>query len=201
VKTNSWVKRETIRDGGRELVGRVARAVVLLVALGCGKTHASDAASVTGSTGLAHGVGAPVDFRFDSLDEQPVSAEATRGKPLVLTFVTTSNLAAQAQVDFLVAMARHDGDRVNYAVVALEQHDNRELVELYKKALSIPFPVALADAQTLAGRGVFGDVSAVPVTVVLDRLGRVAWRVDGRVARSQELRAALRGLPTRSEVR
>jgi hypothetical protein len=136
----------------------------------------------------------PVDFAFDPIDDRPVSAEATRGKPTVLTFVTTSNLAAQAQVDFLIAMAKHDGDRVNYAAVALEGRDSRELVELYKKALSIPFPVAMADAQTLAGAGPFGNVNAVPVTVILDRLGRVAWRVDGRVAKSDELRTALRGL-------
>jgi hypothetical protein len=91
-------------------------------------------------------------------------------------------------------MAKHDAQRVNYAVVALERGENRELVELYQKALSIPFPVAIADALTLTGVGAFGDVRAVPVTVILDRLGRVAWRVDGRVAKSDELRAAMRGL-------
>jgi hypothetical protein len=90
-------------------------------------------------------------------------------------------------------MARHDGDRVNYAVVALEAQEARELVDLYRKALSIPFPVAIADARTLSGTGAFGDVSAVPVTVLLDRAGRVTWRVDGRVAKSDEIRAAMRG--------
>jgi hypothetical protein len=181
------------RDG-HERASRIAWAIAFLVALGCGKARTPSAASANMSGALAHASGAPVEFAFDSLDAQPVSAEATRGKPVVLAFVTTSSLPAQAQVDFLVAMAKHDGDRVNYAVVALEQRDNRELVELYKKALSIPFPVALADVQTLAGRGAFGDVSAVPVTVLLDRFGRVAWRADGRVAKSQELRAAMRGL-------
>jgi hypothetical protein len=136
----------------------------------------------------------PVDFAFDSLDERPVSAEATRGKPTVLAFVTTSSLGAQAQVDFLVAMARNDGDRVHYAVVVLEPREGRELVELYRKALSIPFPVAMAGAQTLSGGGPFGSVASVPVTVILDRPGRVVWRADGRVAKSGELREALRGL-------
>ncbi|MDP9148843.1 MAG: TlpA family protein disulfide reductase [Myxococcota bacterium] len=136
----------------------------------------------------------PVDFSFESLDERPVNALATRGAPTVLAFVTTASLPAQAQVDFLVAMARHDSDRVHYAVVALEDKDSRELVELYRKALSIPFPVAMADSRTLAGKGDFGDVSGVPVTVVLDRHGRLVSRVDGRVAKSAELRAAMRGL-------
>jgi hypothetical protein len=112
----------------------------------------------------------------------------------VISFITTSSLPSQAQADFLVAMAKHDGDRVFYALVVLESQENRELVELYKKALSIPFPVALADAQTLAGAGAFGDVSAVPVTVLLDRAGRVVLRAEGRVVKSEEMRAAMRGL-------
>jgi hypothetical protein len=42
-----------------------------------------------------------LEFEFDSLDERPVSSAAMRGKPSVLAFVTTSSLAAQAQVIFL----------------------------------------------------------------------------------------------------
>jgi hypothetical protein len=135
-----------------------------------------------------------VDFAYDSLDDRPVSSEALRGKPTVLAFVNTGSLPAQAQVDFLVVMAKHDGDSVNYAVVALETPQNRELVELYRKSLGIPFPVALADATTAAGGGPFGDVTAVPVTVVLDRSGRIVSRVAGRVVKAEELRAALRGI-------
>jgi len=136
----------------------------------------------------------PSVFSFESLDDRRVDDASTRGKPTVLAFVTTGSLPSQAQVDFLVAMAGHDGDKVNYALVALETADNRELVELYKKALKIPFPVSLADPPTLTGAGAFGDVTGVPVVVLLDRAGRVAWRMDGRVVKSDELRAAIRGL-------
>jgi hypothetical protein len=136
----------------------------------------------------------PVDFRFESLDERPLSAESTRGKPTILVLVTTGSLPAQAQVDYLVAMAKHDADRVNYAVVALEPRENRELVEIYRKSLNVTFPVAMADDSTLAGASPFGGVTVVPVTVVLDRSGRVVWRVDGRVVKSDELRRAMRGL-------
>jgi hypothetical protein len=136
----------------------------------------------------------PVDFAFDSLDDRPVSSESTRGKPTVVAFVDVSSLPAQAQVDFLVAMAKHDAEKVNYAVVALEQREHRELVELYRKSLGVTFPVAMADASTLSGGGPFGDVTALPVTVILDRAGRVAFRVAGRVSKPDELRAALRRL-------
>jgi hypothetical protein len=134
----------------------------------------------------------PLEFSFDSLDARPVSAEATRGQPTVLAFVTTSSLRSQAQVDFLVAMAKHDADRVHYAVVVLEPRENRELVEMYARALSIPFPVAIADGDS--ARAAVGDIHDVPVTVLLDQAGRVVWRASGRVAKSEEIRGAMRGL-------
>jgi hypothetical protein len=133
-------------------------------------------------------------FDYQSLDGRAVSAAAMRGKPTVLTFVTTDSLAAQAQVDFLVAMAKRDASAVNYAVVAIEPGDRRELVDLYRRVLHITFPVAIADGETLGGGGSFGDVRGVPVTVILDREGHVVWRADGRIARSEELRSAMSGV-------
>jgi hypothetical protein len=162
------------------------------LAVGCGGAKAD--APAPGVSVALSAASSPVDFAFDSLDDRAVSAQTTRGKPTVITFVTTSNLPSQAQVDFLVAMARNDGELVHYAVVAVEPPDARELVELYRRGLATPFPVAMADSATLAGDGPFGDVTAVPVTVVLDRAGRVAWRADGRVARSDELRRVLRAM-------
>jgi len=167
------------------------RALLAAAAVGCARSASSEAAppGISGPDARA-----PVEFAFDSLDDRPVSSDATRGAPTVIAFVDTGNLAAQAQVDFLVVMAAHDGDKVHYAVVALDGASNRELVELYRKALKIPFPVALADPSTAGGGGPFGDVTAVPVTVVLDRRGRVVWRVAGHVSKADELRAALRGM-------
>ena len=178
----------------RRARARGAQAVLVLLA-GCGGAKAESApAAPPGASVLRPDAGAPVDFDFDSVDDRPVSSAATRGKPTVITFVTTSSLPAQAQVDFLVVMAKHDGDRVNYAVVAVEPRESRELVELYSRALGTPFPVAMADTNTLAGAGPFGEVAAVPVTVVMDRAGRIVWRAEERVARSDEIRGVLRGL-------
>jgi hypothetical protein len=183
VKTNSWGKKPTIKAAAQAL---------LLLCVACGGSNGGVDRAAVGTSAIP--LGPAVDFAFDSLDDRPVSAEAMRGKPTVVAFVTTGSLPAQAQVGFLVAMARNDAQRVNYVVVALEARENRELVELYAKSLSIPFPVALADNQTRSGSGAFGDVTSVPVTLLLDRSGRVIWRVGGRVAKSEEIRAAMRGL-------
>jgi hypothetical protein len=132
-------------------------------------------------------------WAFDSLDARPVSADALRGKPTVLAFVTTDTLPSQAQVNFLLAMAKNDGDKVNYALVAVQPGRDRELVELYQRSLKIPFPNALAGPDAIDGRGPFGEIAGAPTIVVLDRAGRLAWKHTG-IAKSGDIRAQLSGL-------
>jgi hypothetical protein len=135
----------------------------------------------------------PIDFEFDSLDDRPVNSASTRGAPTVIAFAATWDLMSQAQVDFLVTMAKHDGASVHYALVALQEPKDRELVEVYAQKLNVEFPVALADAATIAGGGSFGDVHNVPTVVVLDARGRLVWLHPG-VAKSSEIRAAMHGM-------
>ncbi len=135
-----------------------------------------------------------VIYEYDSLDDRPVSSDVMHGRPTVLTFVQLGSALSQAQVEYLAVMAKHDGDQVNYAVVALEPRSNRALLELYVKTLDVTFPAAFADEATLDGAGGFGEWHGVPTTIVLDRVGRVLWRADGRVATSNELRNAMKGM-------
>lgn len=135
--------------------------------------------------------GAP-EFRFDSLDAREVSSESLRGKPAVLTFVTTYDPISQMQVNYLVRMAP-SVPGVSFVLVMLQGADARELVEIYRDTLKVKFPIALGDAATIAGGGALGDVHLVPTTVVLGRDGRVVWRRPGGV-RPDELREHLRGL-------
>ncbi len=187
---------------------RVAVALVALVASvaalagGCA-SHTREAVGVVGAS--AKDETGAIDFAFDSLDARPVSSAAMRGRPAVLAFVTTWDLSSQAQIDFLVPMSVHDGaastadagdgggEKVRYAMIALQEPQDRELVEAFRATLKVGFPVALADRASIAGGGPFGDVHNVPTVVVLDRAGRVVWRRVG-LARSEDIRAGLKGL-------
>ena len=135
---------------------------------------------------------ARIEFKYDSVDERPVTSDALRGKPTLLVFVQTGSVWGQAQVSYMVAMAKNDGDRVNYVLIALEPRQSRELVEEYAKSLHVTFPVALGDQATVLGASPFGEVRGIPTTVLLDRVGRIVWRAEGRVAKSDELRAQMR---------
>ena len=167
---------------------RSSYAPLFIVAVACGGPKGPPAGvSVPEANG-------PVAFSFDSIDARPVSGDAFRGKVSVIAFITTGDMwNSQAQVNFLIAMAKNDGDKVNYALVALQDGTSRELVEAYRDALKVTFPVALGDTATTAGGGPFGDVHMVPSVVVLNGEGRIAWRKTG-LAKSAELREHMKGL-------
>jgi cytochrome oxidase Cu insertion factor (SCO1/SenC/PrrC family) len=166
-------------------------ALAASVAVACGASAPEAVAPVGVSVGSS---AARIEFKYDSLDERPVTSDAMRGKPTLVTFVQTGSLWGQAQVSYMVAMAKNDGDRVNYVLIALEPRQSRELVEEYAKSLHVTFPVALGDQATLLGASLFGEVRGIPTTVLLDRVGRIVWRAEGRVAKSDELRAQMHAL-------
>ena len=138
-------------------------------------------------------VGKEAVFVFDSLDARPVSSAAMRGKPAVLCFVTTGDIVGQAQLSYLVGMSKNDKDTVSYAMIALHPRKETLLVETYRDTLGVDFPVALADGSSTTEAGPFGEIPAVPTTIILDRFGRIVWKHTG-LAKNDELRAHLRGL-------
>jgi hypothetical protein len=138
--------------------------------------------------------GSPLHFRYELADGKGVLApELFRGRPLVIVFLTTYDLASQAQARFLSGIARRHGPSLHAAAVMLEPIENRPLVVAFRDALKLDYPVALGDASLIAGEGPFGDVRAVPSTIVLDSEGRVAWSRVG-LSKEEEIENVLRGL-------
>ena len=164
----------------------LARAAVAALLVACTPVAANDLPAPVGTTTPSAEL-VPV-YSFDSLDARPVSSDAFRGKTTVLAFVTTWDIASQAQVSFLVKMSEHDGDATHYAVVAVQDATGRELVEQYAKVLGVKFPVAMGDTSMLDGSGPLGDVHQVPTTVILDAAGRLVFRGAG-VQKADDLRA------------
>jgi peroxiredoxin len=70
-------------------------------------------------------------------------------------------------------------------------YDPPAAVAQFAESRRLPFGVVIDNTGAIA-RG-FGDVSATPTTVVLDRQGRIAARAAGKLA-DDSLRAVLAGL-------
>jgi hypothetical protein len=135
----------------------------------------------------------PIHFAYPLIDGDGVlRAEALRGELTIITFLTTYDLASQAQARFVSSVfGRHRG-HVHATAIVLEPFENRPLVLAFRDALKLPYPLAFGDAELVAGEGPFGDVHAVPSTVVLDGEGRLIWKHVG-LAKEDELERALTG--------
>jgi hypothetical protein len=181
---HSWARRAT----------RTTEAGGLALVLSFGACSRPPALGPVGSTsGEAKPITGRVEFLFASLDDRPVSSSAFRGKPTVLAFVASDDMASQAEADFLAVMAKHDEEKVNYALIAVEAPERRELVENFRAFFESKFGVSLrtgmADKDLLLGLGPFGDVRRLTV-IVLDAGGTVVWQKTG-ITKSEEIRAAL----------
>jgi hypothetical protein len=138
--------------------------------------------------------GSPLHFRYELADGKGILApEPFRGRPTVIVFLTTYDLASQAQARFLSGISRRHGPTLHAAAIVLEPPDNRPLIVAFRDALRLDYPVAIADAALISGEGPFGDVHAVPSTVVLDSEGRLVWRHVG-LSKEDEIETVLRGL-------
>lgn len=171
------------------LAGALAGWALALGLSGC----AHHDGELVGKSERPEGATAPIQFSFDSLDARPVATGAVVGKPTVVAFVTTWDLSSQAQIDFLVPMSAKDGAGTNYLMVALQEPQDRELVEVYASHLHVTFPVAMAGTGVMDQGGPFGELKMVPTVIILDRAARMVWRHVG-LARPEEIREGLGGL-------
>jgi hypothetical protein len=126
--------------------------------------------------------GEPLAYAFGTTDGSVVSSETTRGRVTVLLFLTTFDLASQAQAKHLEQLYRRHAPRFNAIAVVMEPPKYAELARSFGDVLGLSYPVALADEGTLSGAGPFGAVTSVPSWVVLDSEARAVFAQAGALA-------------------
>jgi hypothetical protein len=125
----------------------------------------------------------PIEFAFGTTQGELFDSSGTRGRSTVVLFVTTFDLASQAQARYLNELLREHTPRANGGVVVLEPPKHRVLAEAFRTSLGLAYPVALANPKTLVGEGPFGSIDGVPTLIVLDRQGRPVFRHTGAVSK------------------
>jgi hypothetical protein len=137
---------------------------------------------------------APLHFSYPLADGSgSLDSDALRGRTTLIAFLTTYDLASQAEARFVSHVVRTHAPRINAAAIVLERIENQPLVVAFRDGLGLTYPVAMGDAAVIGGEGPFGDVHAVPSVVMLDAEGRLVWKHIG-LAKDDELERALRGL-------
>lgn len=124
-------------------------------------------------------LGPPIVFAFGTTEGDEFGSAATRGRVTAVLFVTTFDLASQAEAKHLNEVLRSHTPRINAGAVVLEVPKHAVLADVFKKSLGLSYPVAIADNSTLEGTGPFGSIPGVPTLVILDRAGREVIRRTG----------------------
>jgi len=121
------------------------------------------------------------DFVYTTIDGRTVSTQGYQGRMTVVALVAAYDTASQAQTRFLQSVFHRHTPRINVLLLVLEPPAHAPLVEAYRSSLGLSFDVALADADTTAGKGPFPGLHHVPSLVLLDREGHEVWRNLGLV--------------------
>jgi hypothetical protein len=137
--------------------------------------------------------GPPLSFEYRNVAGGTVSADDLRDRLTIIVFGTTYDVPSQAQAKFLAQVHRDHVPRINALLLVLEQPENEILVAAYASALSLRYPVAMADSATIKGAGPFPGLRHVPSVVILDKQGRERFRHLGLLT-DVELEEALRKL-------
>ncbi|WP_437631257.1 TlpA family protein disulfide reductase [Sorangium sp. So ce854] len=168
---------------------------LLLLAVGCGGggDAVREPAAVAPAVAEVPARGPVRAFSYETLDGRELSTASLAGRFSVIGFVATYDMASQAEARFLAGLFRDHTPRINAALLVLEASENRPLIEAFVATLKLPYPVALADAPTIAGEGPFAGLHHVPSVVILDPEGREAFRHVGLITQ-EALEEVLRRL-------
>ncbi len=135
----------------------------------------------------------PVGFSCIDLKGNTVSTATVEGRVTVLLFLTSYDPASTAEAEFLRDISHTHAPRINVVAFSLEREENRPLMEGFAAAAKLEYPICIADAETIAGRGTFAGMNSVPSVMILDRTGRARYRYIG-LQKPEELEAAITGV-------
>ena len=135
-----------------------------------------------GGTGKPLRPTVPVSLRLAVLDGGEVALADFRGRPVVIHAFTTWSLAATGDAEQLIALHRAQGDGGAVVLGLALDLEGYAVVSPWRKALDVPYLVALADDGVRTGGTALGQLDTVPTTIVLDRSGVIAHRLERPLA-------------------
>ncbi|OHX13593.1 thioredoxin [Chromobacterium sphagni] len=118
--------------------------------------------------------------RFTDLNAKPVTTAAYKGKVTVLNFWATWCGPCREEMPMLNGLRKKLADKgVEVVGVAL---DNKEQVAPFVQQLKITYPILLGNDETLdLMRSLGNKTGGLPYTLVLDRNGKVAATLTGKL--------------------
>jgi thiol-disulfide isomerase/thioredoxin len=120
-----------------------------------------------------------VALRLDSVDGEQITLGSFRGRVVLVTVVTTWSDYALLEVPrFKALLEKYPND---LAIVCVALDDDLQMVQIFRDRFEIPYAVGrVRDPQAFTSdKGPFGPITIIPTSILLDREGTVAARMDG----------------------
>lgn len=120
-----------------------------------------------------------LEFSLPDLDGKLVDSKALRGRVTVLLFVTTFDVASQAEARRLEDLYHTHSPRLNALGVVVEAPRYAALVGEYRQSLGLSYPLVMGEREVLDSHKDLRHVKSVPAWIILSRDGEVVSSAAG----------------------
>jgi thiol-disulfide isomerase/thioredoxin len=142
----------------------------------------------------ATGKVAPLQFTLKDMNGVEVKLASFKGKPIVINFWATWCGPCRAEIPSLVDLQRRYTDEGSEVVIlGISVDDPIEKLKPYATEMKINYPLLVGNGRDDVQEA-FGPLWGIPVTVFVDRNGRIAKRHSGIASKEQferEIKALL----------
>ena len=171
-------------------MGAVALALGLIwMAPGLGDTHVEEAAEGDATEypgdpddGTATGKAAPLHFTLKDMNGVDVKLATFKGKVILLNFWATWCGPCKAEIPSLVELQEQYGD--DLVVLGFSVDDPVEKMRPYAEEYKINYPLLVGNGREDVQEA-FGPLYGIPVSVIIDREGRIAKKHSGIASKAQ----------------
>lgn len=107
-----------------------------------------------------------------------IDLASLRGKVVVVTVISTWAGPALIETELYRALHQRYGGKLEIVTIVMERP---EMVQIFQKQFALPYLVGWVDdpAALSSADGPFGEITLIPTSILLDREGRIAARMDG----------------------
>lgn len=123
-------------------------------------------------------------LRIDAVDGGELDTQRYLGRVVVLHLFEAQLMTAHRDVEALLALSKGEPDRVVVIGVLLDP-EGYPVAAAWRRALGVDYLVGMASEALRQGQSPLGRLELIPTTVILDRGGRIAHRIDRPMAEGE----------------
>jgi thiol-disulfide isomerase/thioredoxin len=142
----------------------------------------------------AAGKAAPLDFTLKDMNGVDVKLASFKGKPIIVNFWATWCGPCRAEIPSLVELqTQYGAEGKDVVILGISVDDPIEKLKPYAAQMKMNYPVLVGNGRDDV-QDAFGPLWGIPVTVFIDREGRIAKKHSGIASKEQfeqEIKALL----------